>query len=114
MPRQKKHNLPLFAQKLTELRKARQLTQAELSEQIGMARSVIGYYESAAKNPTVDTLIKFAEFFGVAPAYFLSADEDSPSKPSSRLDQQIERLKKLSPYKQRMISDILEAALNAK
>ena len=116
MAKKKSDNASVFARQLTELRKARQLTQVELAEEMRLSRGVISYYESASKNPTFETIVKFADFFGVSPSDLMQETKDSEKKPGpiSRLEQQLERIKKLSPHRQRMISDIIEATLNSK
>ena len=116
MAKKKSDNASVFARQLTEFRKDRQLTQVELAEEMGLSRGVISYYESASKNPTFETIVKFANFFGVSPNELMQEQENLIKKPGpiSRLEQQLERIKKLSPHKQRMISDIIEATLSSK
>lgn len=113
-PRRKNNSVAPFSKRLTELRKGRQLTQAELADKIGISRSVIGYYEANAQNPTLDTLQKFADFFGVSVSELIE-DPESAGRPGPLpvLDRQIRQLKKLSPTKQRMISNMLEGAIKS-
>ena len=113
MAKKKSDNASVFARRLTELRKGRQLTQVELAEKLGLSRGVISYYESASKNPTFETIHKFADFFAVSPNELMEEADVSAKKPGpiSRLEQQLERIKRLSPHKQRMISEIIEATL---
>ena len=47
-----------FGKKLKELRKANNLTQSQLAERIGLAKSIISYYESGDRWPSYDVLIK--------------------------------------------------------
>ena len=107
----------VFGRKLIELRKTRQLTQYELAEKVGIPRNTISYLESRANNVTLESVKKMADFFGV-PIETLIIEESEQTKkktgPESRLDQQVQKIKKLSSFKQRMITDMLEAALNAK
>ena len=115
MPKVRTTQPSIFARRLIELRKSRQLTQEELAEALGLSKSTIAYYEAAAKNPRLETIQKLADFFDVSPAVFVT-DNAHKARPgsASRLERQVERIKGLSPAKQRMISDMLEAALNAK
>lgn len=107
-------NITAFSKRLIELRKDRQLTQDELSEKIGVSRSLIGYYEAGAKNPTLETLQKLSAFFGVSISDLAEEQEQSGHRgPVSKLERQVRRIKKLSPVKQRMISNMLEAALDS-
>ena len=104
----------IFAHNLAKLRKDRQMSQADLAEQVGLSRGIIGYYESCSKNPTLKSLVRFADFFGVPVSYLLEDQEQPQTPKTSRLEQQVLRIKQLSPAKQRMVSDIIEATLNSK
>ena len=47
------------------LRNSKKLKQCEVSEQLGINRSTYSYYESGEITPTIFTLIKLSEIFGV-------------------------------------------------
>jgi len=101
-----------FARKLIGLRKSRHLTQEQFGEKMGLSRSVIAYYEGGTKNPRLDTICKFAEFFNVAPEFMIAeSDDNSKPGPKSNLEIQLERVKHLSPMKQKLVSDMIEAVL---
>ncbi len=106
-------NKEIFAKRLKAFRKSKQLTQVELSEKIGIGRGVIAYYESCAKNPTIDTLQKFADFFDVPVTEFLEepVKAEHPGR-TSKLERQIKKIKELSPARQRMISNALDALIS--
>lgn len=116
MPKIKDNNPSIFAETLIALRKSWQLTQVELAEKLGLSRATIAYFEASARNPKIDTIYKLADFFGVSPEIFVIKKEAKEIKPGpqSKLEQQMHRIKKLSPAKQRTISDMIEAFLNAK
>lgn len=65
-----------FAKRLKELRIAKGMTQEELAEALGSARSTIGGYEAPSKErePDFDFVKKAAEFFGVTTDYLLGKD----------------------------------------
>ena len=108
------HNLAaIFGSKLAQLRKNQNLTQAELAEKLGYSRSMIAYVESSAKNPTLDTVQRVADFFAVSPETLLSEEKSKAVKPGpdSRLQQQVNRLKNLSVGKQKLAAELLEAFL---
>lgn len=50
---------------LKRLRKYRNLTQQHIAEIIGIDRSTYAYYESGGLTPSIFTLIKLSEIFGV-------------------------------------------------
>ena len=61
-----------FGKKLKELRKANNLTQSQLAERIGLAKSIISYYESGDRWPSYDVLIKITRLFHVSSDYLLN------------------------------------------
>ena len=54
-----------LGQKITNLRKARGMTQEELSESIGVTRQTISKWELDASTPDLDYLCKLCDLFGV-------------------------------------------------
>lgn len=54
-----------ISQNLSALRKSRHLTQQELAEQIGYSDKSISKWELGKAIPSVNILLKFAEFYGV-------------------------------------------------
>ncbi len=65
----------IFAEKLKALRKSQKLTQQELANRLGVAKSVVSYYESGNRYPSYDVLIKIAHIFHVTTDYLLDADK---------------------------------------
>ncbi len=114
-PKTKQKYPSVFAMRLEELRKDRQLTQEQLGNKLGLSRTAVAYYEASAKNPRLDTIYKICEFFGVPPEDLITERPAGNGKPgpASRLEQQVERIKLLPVTKQRMIVNMIEAALNS-
>lgn len=54
-----------FSEKLIELRKSRGLSQQQLAEALGLSRSAIGMYETGKREPDMDVLRVFSDFFMV-------------------------------------------------
>ncbi|MFH5899675.1 helix-turn-helix transcriptional regulator, partial [Clostridium perfringens] len=52
------HNLAL---NIKEFRKKNKLSQAELAEKLGVARTTIGYYERAEVEPNIYTLVQLSK-----------------------------------------------------
>ncbi len=52
------------------LREKRKLTQEELGREIALSASAVSNIENKISFPSIDTLIKFAEFFSVDVDYF--------------------------------------------
>lgn len=64
-----------FHEKLLELRKQKNLTQEELSENLFVSRTAISKWESGRGYPSIDSLKAIAEFFGVTIDELLSNRE---------------------------------------
>lgn len=60
-----------LAERILALRKARNLSQEELAEQIGVSRQAVGKWESGQSLPDLDKVIALSEFFGVSCDYLL-------------------------------------------
>ena len=54
-----------FSDTLTALRRERGLSQLQLAESTGLSRSAIGMYETGKREPDMETLAAFADFFHV-------------------------------------------------
>lgn len=75
--------------RLKELRTAKKMSQKDLAEQIGIAKSVISFYESDARCPSYDVLIKIAEIFNVTTDYLLGVEKERTVNVSGLSEQDI-------------------------
>ena len=64
-----------FGQRLKELRVQKNLTQEQLSNKVGLTKSVISAYESSARYPSYDILIKLSAIFGVTTDFLLCVSD---------------------------------------
>lgn len=62
-----------FGQRLKNLRKEAGLTQAELSEKLGISRSSESMYEHGDRRPSFELLDQIADFFDVDFSYLLGS-----------------------------------------
>lgn len=69
---------------LRALRKAKGLTMKEFGKQFGLAESTVSLYERGLHEPDLDTVAKFAAYFGVSVDYLLGNDTATPSTPPDR------------------------------
>ena len=70
--------------RLYELRKSKNVTQRRMSIDLGIDQSSISSYECGKYFPTVEVLIKIAEYFGVSTDYLLElSDVKTPLKTAS-------------------------------
>lgn len=60
-----KESLKILGSRIRELRKAKNLTQFELAEKIGLSTNFIGMVERGERNTTVDKIFKLAKAFNI-------------------------------------------------
>jgi transcriptional regulator with XRE-family HTH domain len=65
-----------LGKKLSELRKKRNLTQDELARLLNIGKSTIGMYETDKRNPDLEMLKVFANFYDVSIDYLLDMPEN--------------------------------------
>lgn len=63
-----------FGEKLKTLRTGQKYTQQQLASRVGVAKSVISYYESGDRFPSYDVLVKIAGIFHVSTDYLLGIE----------------------------------------
>ncbi len=118
-----------FGPNLYKLRKGEGLGQIDLSAELGVSRATIGDYEGSKTQPKIETLIYFAEKFGVTLDELILAPEELVLRESnveygnkvSILQKTIDKLKdEISQLKddkialQAKLNEILELALDKK
>ena len=113
MKRSNYDDMPVFGKKMMMLRKAHNMRQEDLAKELGTSRVQISYYESRAKNPTMEFIQKVAIFFKVSTDQLLKEDIDASLKPGpeSKLERQLELIRRLPSNKQKVISQMLEMIL---
>lgn len=73
-----------ISERLKELRKKANMTQAMLSEQLNMADDTYGNYEREKSDPSIDTIVALAQIYNVTTDYILTGKEmDADAKVSS-------------------------------
>lgn len=66
-----------FGPKLKALRTGQKLTQQQLADRIGVAKSVVSYYESGDRYPSYDVLVKISKVFHTTTDYLLDVTKDN-------------------------------------
>lgn len=69
-----KNNKDNIMEKLKELRKERRLKQADVARALNISVQVYCNYENSLREPSQETLIKLADFFGVSVDYLLGRE----------------------------------------
>lgn len=78
-----------FGERLKELRHGQKLTQQQLAVRLGVAKSVVSYYESGDRFPSYDVLIKIAHTFHTTTDYLLGIERDRVIDVSGLTDTEI-------------------------
>lgn len=63
--------MKIFAERLLELRKEKNVSQATLAKAIGVSYSIVCYWETDRSEPTGVNLVKLADFFDCSVDYLL-------------------------------------------
>ncbi|GEM_PF-813796 len=66
----------MLHKKIKELRARKGLTQEALGKIVGVSTSMIGMYETGARNPSYEVLLKIADCFNVSTDFLLGNDSD--------------------------------------
>lgn len=66
-----------FGTRLKELRTSQKLTQQQLADRIGVAKSVVSYYESGDRYPSYDVLVRIAHVFRTTTDYLLDVSKEN-------------------------------------
>ena len=64
----------MFGRRLKEERLKRKLTQKQFGVMVGVSATMIMYYESGAKRPSVEQLMRMADFLGIDINYLLGME----------------------------------------
>jgi len=99
-----------LGQRVRELRKSRNMTQAQVAEQIECAESFISHIETANTKPSLESLVRLSSLFHVPLDYFIL---DSPAVlPEVLINEEIgEVLSKYRPETLQTAKVILSALL---
>lgn len=113
MSRPAKEEAPVFSRNLARQRKACGLSQAQLAELLNISIKAVGYYERRAINPNADFVKLAAETLATTPDVLLGYENSQKQKPgpASKIEKQLEAIRKLSPKKQKTVSEMLDMVL---
>ena len=71
---------PIVAKNIIELRRAADITQAQLAEKLNYSDKAVSKWERGEAIPSVATLKEIADLFGVTVDYLISADHESENE----------------------------------
>ena len=103
-------------ERIKELRLARNMTQKELADMLGVDRTAVVKYETGKNGPTSEILIKLSKIFNVSLEYLLGVDDikeeeikkDLTTKYSDEVKKIYEILSELSPENQKKLLELAE------
>lgn len=103
-----------LGQRIAQLRKAQELTQAQLAKTLGIAQQTMAHYEGGSLRIAVALLKPLAQALHVSIEEII--DDASPAAkkkrgPSSRLQQQIEQIQQLPRAKQKFVMEMLDTVI---
>lgn len=102
-----------LGERITQLRKARNITQVQLAEALGVSQQTVQAYEVGRRRVPVSTLRLLAKTLGVSLDELMAEGAHAPRKrgPVSQLQQHLERISQLPKPKQRMLLEMIDAVL---
>ena len=69
----------MLGERLKQLRKSKKLTQIDFAKLFNVANGTVGNWESNARHPDYDTILRMSEFFGVSVDYLFGREEKNPT-----------------------------------
>jgi len=69
-----------FGERLTEIRKKNNISQRQLSADLGLGSTGVYYYESGKKTPSIEVLLKLSQYFHVSADYLLGLVDEPNAK----------------------------------
>ncbi len=103
-----------LGQRIAERRRALGITQVQLAESIGIAQQTLAHYEVGRLRVAAALLPAFSKTLGLSlEELFGEAAKAGKRGPAPKLQAQIERIGSLPRSKQRMLLDMLDAAINS-
>lgn len=101
--------------RLLSIREARNETQEEVAEAIGISHVTLSRYETGQRMPKMDRLAKLARHYGVTTDYLLtghdSEQKKEPAIPDGLDKHFLERISHLSPANVRRMDEYLDMLL---
>ena len=102
-----------LGERIAQLRKTQQITQAQLAQELNVAQQTLQGYEAGTRRIPVSALPVVARALSVAMEDLFAQDEQPSRKrgPMPKWQQQIELISKLPKAQQRFISQVLQGVL---
>ena len=66
----------VFSRKMSELRKARNLSQRRVAGDLGISQALLSHYENGAREPGLDFVCRACRYYGVSADYILGLSDE--------------------------------------
>lgn len=98
--------------RIAQLRKAQEITQAEVAEALGATQQTYNSYETGRRRIPVSALPELAKQLKISVEDILG-ETTKPAKrgPASKLQRRVDQIRQMPRNKQRLASDMLEAII---
>lgn len=83
----------MLSERIKELRLARRLNQIELGYRLGVTKQSVSNWENGNILPSVDMLVRIADFFAVSTDYLLGLDDNKRIDITGLNDSQIDHIR---------------------
>lgn len=86
------------AQRIQQLRKEKNMSQATLAKRLGITRNAVNLWEMAGSYPSIQSLISLSHIFNVSTDYILGVDEKKTIDISELNEKESEIITNLTEY----------------
>ena len=98
--------------RVADLRKARDITQVQLAEQLGVSQQTVNAYETGYRRIPVSALPPLARLLGLSLDELVGETTQARKRgPTPKLQQQLEQIRQLPRAKQRFVMQMLDTVL---
>ncbi|MBR2371285.1 MAG: helix-turn-helix transcriptional regulator [Clostridia bacterium] len=73
-----------YTERLRKLREFEKINQTELAKELGISQNTYSQYETGARQPSLEMLIKLAEFYFVSTDYILGLTDNPEPYPKRK------------------------------
>jgi transcriptional regulator with XRE-family HTH domain len=109
----KERTIEGFGERLSQIRKSRGLTQAEVGKAVGVSNRVIAYYEQDGAQPPGAMLVDLARALRVSTDQLLGLKppKEKRSPRAARLLKRLQKVEQLPPTDQRVVLKLVDGLL---
>jgi len=100
-----------IGERLRALRLAREMTQAELAQVLGVPHTNVSAIERGLRGVSLQQLVKLSRALDVQPAEIIGGTGRKPRRANGHLPRRFERIRSLPRSKQRVLHELIDAFL---